>query len=224
MLFLINSYAPAQRIVIDWECIRQVATNATVAVGSESVMSAYTGESKNKQDKTAIAVGAIQTSVSLYQLALSNVTYWGNDSKNIIEIGNLARKVGAELSKVTDEVQKNPMATIVSYRAIEGITAEALQCVKFCYSLVTNGKVAIAGFSVGPDNDGYNFLDAKDRMDVCNHIIVTLRRLYYSCISIRIQYMYTNTWADVLKKAMPFEYYMVTSGNEIAKEIIGSLK
>lgn len=214
-----DSYS--QNIVIDYECIKQVVANGTSATGQEALISHQTNESEKSQKKAAVAMTAIQTSVSLYRMALENVKAFGLDSRNVAEIARLAKLLASEIQLTTAEIAKNPKATIASYQSLAGVSEQALQSVQYCYSMVSNGTVKIPGFTIkAADNDGRNLLSAKERLEMCEHLIVNLKRLYFLCMQVRVNLNYTTTWGSVFRQALPFESYIIFSSQDIVDGIV----
>ncbi|GHT53618.1 hypothetical protein FACS189451_03730 [Bacteroidia bacterium] len=228
ILFLLSVFliinGNAQRIVFDAKTTSQVSANGATVAAEEGTIGNVTEQSKKSQEKAALAMGVIQGSVTLYQLSLENTKGFEADSKNLIEIARLAKLVGEELINVTKEIEKSPQGTISSYKFIQSISEESMQCIQYCYSLVTNAKIKIPGFSIGSSTDGANLIDPKDRLDICNRLIVSLKRLYNICIQIKWHIGYSNSWGRILQQTFPYDYFLVAHSHDMAVDIINSFK
>lgn len=219
-LTICKSYA--QRVVIDAKSIEQATINGVAAAGQEKIIESNFEKGKKAHDRAIVAVTSVQTALSLYQMSLNNVKGFESDSKNMQEIARLATKITKELPLVAKEVKNNPKATLTSTKMITDLSSELIQAGSYIYSIVTNGTVKLPGFpAITTYKDGYNLIDAKDRLDMTTQIIVNLRRIYNTLLQIKYQLMYAATWGRVFQQALPFHHYFLFDSKNLVDEIVG---
>ncbi len=207
LLLLSSQMSYAQKYVIDAKCISAVFKNMATISAQEGAQRSAAQTGRDEQKKALEYSTIVTTSVSLYKLSLENYKYFGTDSRNIKEIVRLGKVIGEEIPVVLEAVRNNPKATIASYTAITNLSLELKKSADYVYSLISNGTVRINGQSTA-NKDGHNFLDAKDRMDLTNQVIMNLRRCYNILQQIRLQYYYHQTWGSVINKAVPWQKYV----------------
>lgn len=210
-------------IVMDQKTSAQVARNSVSKIAKESLTQNYVEKGEENQRTIRNNVLAIQTALEVYRRTYENVSSFGNDSKNIIEIGKLSKAIAEEIGKTSKEIRKNPKATIASHRALYILTEETAQCLKTCYSLVTKSTVKFPTESTGKvENDGINWLSPTDRLNVAYGLITRLRIIHNTLVNIRYQQQYSNTWTKVFQEAAPYDWHRIMRNKETAEEIINA--
>lgn len=214
----------AQRVVIDAKCIEQVMTNGGAAAAQERIIQMNYNNGKASQRMASLALTSVQSTLFLYNKSLQNVQAFGEDSRNVKEIAVLATRIIKLIPEVLAEVNKNPKATITSRKMLASLMFEAVQCCDYMKGIVANGEIDIPGvyMTVGNVDDGANLLDPKQRLDLANHLIVNLRRMYNILLQIKYQLMYSSNWGQVFQQAMPFHHYIIFDSKELVDDIIGS--
>lgn len=223
LILSIISDVYAQSVQFDGKTTGQVIKNTASIVSKESITENYVSDSEKSQRETSMAMTSIQGSLTLLNTALKNAKAFRRDSKNLIEIGNLSKEITKELVNVAVEIRKNPKTTIASTKTLQNLSLEMYGNLQYCYSIVTNGEVALTGVKKN-QNDGHNLLDAKDRLDMTNRIIINLRRIHNILIQIKYQQMYITKWSNILHEAAPFDFAKYSVGKDIATDIIKKFK
>lgn len=223
LLMSIISDIYSQSVQFDGKTTGQVMKNTASIVSKESITHNYVSDSEKSQRESSMAMTSIQGSLTILNTALKNAKAFRQNSRNMIEIGNLSKEISKELINVAIEIRKNPKTTIASTKTLQNLSLEMYSNLQYCYSIVTNGGVTLPGI-IKNRKDGHNLLDAKERLDMTNRIIINLRRIHNICIQIKYQQMYITTWSSILQEAAPFDFAKATVGKDIATDIIKKFK
>lgn len=207
----------------DAKTTEQVGLNEASIMLKEEATYESVKESQKLQEKTSVAMVAIRLSLGFLNGALKNAKAFQRDSKNMVEIGELVKKITEELKNVAVEFGKNPKAAAGSARTLQNLALEMYSNLQYCCTIVTNGGVSFNGVKKG-QKDGENLLDAKTRLDMANRIIVNLRRIHNILIQAKYQLMYVTTWGDAIREAFPLESGTFSAGKGIAEDIIKKFK
>ena len=224
LLGLISINGDAQKVVIDATSIQQVLKNSATMMVPESTTKVLFQDSEEEQEVTKKKMLAIQTALTVYQRSLENVEAFGTDSRNVKVITRLLVQDLKQFYIVMQEVIDNPESTVASTNMMGYLLLELSQCADYCIGIVAGNSISIPefNFTVGNRHDGHNLLDAKDRIDMANHLIISLRRMYNILTQIRIQLAYSKNWGQIFQEVLPFQHYMITDSKYIIDDIITS--
>lgn len=209
-------------IVLDKKTTQQVVLNSSSKIAVEELISMRNKESRELQGDVSMYVFSIERIQNSLQIALSNVKFFGEDSKNIIEIGKTSVRIMDEIKEITIWLEKNPKSALSHLKTLRNLTLETYSSINQTYSIIMNSTKR-KGNDNG-SNDGLNLLDPKDRLDLANHIIIKLRRIYNICVQMKINLQYCVSWGEVFQKFIPYDFTITQVNKEIANDIISKFK
>lgn len=181
------------KIAIDPWVTAQVVANTSAQKLIEDKHNARLDSIRKKQEKIAQYTATMAGIKEMYQFTMQNVRGFGEESLFYKEIFQTACDILVDIPEVTKAIAKSPGKNyILCLNEMMDVTIEVEGLIHDFKTIVNNGKIRFPEGSIvkskfpegggrfnNEKNDGYNYLDRYERINMANTIYTHLLEIKY---------------------------------------------
>jgi len=234
MLLLASSQAFAGwRLVYDPWTTGQVGANTTAQKLIENKHNERLDTISEKQKKILQYTATMEGIKELYQLSMTNIRGFGEETAYYKEIFNLSADILTSVPTVTKYIATHPVKNyILCLNELSDVVIETEGLIHDFIDIVNNGKIKLPDnpiirqkipngggrYNIG-QGDGYNFMDRYTRLTLANKIYSRLLEMKYNMDAMVMMCQF-GTWGEVFFAIDPESWAAVYQGANMVDGII----
>lgn len=218
------------RVVYDVRCVAAVSNNIAYQGAMETEHNKVLDDIEHKHKQITKYISSMESIKELYRISMQNIKGFGEESAYYRQILENLVQIPHNTAEAVKEIKKNPGINYVnSLNEIVNIQAEVLGLAKLFSNIVNNGKIKIPKLSgLGniddSQNDGYNFMDRYQRLEMANDILTHLIEINTRLQQIKAICEFCCTFSNLLYSIDPLTWASYFEGATIVEDIVGSWK
>jgi hypothetical protein len=221
------------KVVVDPWTTAQVSANAGAQKLIEDKHNERLDTISEKQRKILQYTATMESIKELYQLSMTNIRGFGEETAYYNEIFNVSAEILTTLPTVTKYIASNPVKNyVLCLNELSDVAIETEGLIHDFIDIVNNGKIKRPNipilnkyipngggrYSMG-QGDGYNFMDRYTRLTLANKIYSRLLEIKYKMQVMEMMCQY-GTWGEVFFAIDPQTWASVFQASNMVDGII----
>ena len=215
----------AWKIVYDKGCVEQVAKNSAVAKAAERAKTIQLDSVSEKQKLSAKYAAIIATVKEAYKVSMQNIKGFGVESPYYVDIADNSVAIMKDIPLLIKYLNKRPLYNYpMAVPDVLDAGTKAAGLVNKFINIVNNGKIRNPIGNSEDKDDGYNYLDRYQRMNMANSIRSSLQEIREKLESAIFWCQYRADMNNLFLEYDPESWGTIMAGDNIANGIIQSWK